>query len=89
MGDVARASDVQAPAFDLADEVLEEGSLQPGVCVEEEDQVSFRAEASYIPAMRDGRLAVEDLGGRVLGDADGRIAGAGVMGSRAKTVLSG
>jgi len=50
----------QASAFDLGYEVLEEGLSQPGVGVEEEDQVSLRAVASYIPAMRDRRLAVDD-----------------------------
>src|SRR5215211_7644010 len=78
MREVARTGDVQASAFDLADEVLEEGLRQPGVGVEEEDQLSGRAVASEVPATRDGRLAVEDRGGRVLGDADGRVAGAGV-----------
>jgi hypothetical protein len=58
--EVARTGDVQASSFDLGYEVLEEGLRQPGVGVEEEDQVSFRAVASYIPAMRDGRLAVDD-----------------------------
>jgi len=50
----------QASAFDLGYEVLEEGLSQPGVGIEEEDQVSLRAVASYIPAMRDRRLAVDD-----------------------------
>jgi len=78
MRKVARTGDVQAPAFDLGDEVLKEGLRQPGVGVEEEDQVSLRTVASYIPTARDGRLAVEDCGGRLLGDAHGRVAGAGV-----------
>ena len=76
--EVARAGDVQASAFDLAHEVLQESLRQPSVGVEEEDQISLRAIASYIPATRDGWLAVEDRGERVLGDADGRVAGAGV-----------
>ena len=64
--------------FDLEDEVLEEGLRQPGVGIEEEDQVSFRAVASEVPSTRDGRLAVEDRGGRLLGDVYGGISGAGV-----------
>ena len=68
----------QASAFDLGYEVLEERFSQPDVGIEEEDQVSLRAVASEVSATRDGRLAVENLGGRVLGDADGRVAGAGV-----------
>ena len=78
MREVARTGDVQMSVFDLGYEVLEERFRQPGVGVEEEDQLSFRSEASYIPATRDGWLAVKDRGGRVLGDADGRVAGAGV-----------
>jgi hypothetical protein len=50
----------QASAFDLGYEVLEEGLRQPGVGVKEEDQVCLSAVASYIPATRDGRLAVDD-----------------------------
>ena len=50
----------QASAFDLGYEVLEERFRQPGVDVEEEDQVCLSAVASYIPAMRDRRLAVDD-----------------------------
>jgi len=45
---------------DLGYEVLEERFRQPDVGIEEEDQVSFRAVASEVPAMRDGRLAVDD-----------------------------
>jgi hypothetical protein len=66
MREVAWAGDVQASAFDLAHEVLEESLSQPGVGVEEEDQLSLCAEASYIPATRDGRLAVENLVGACL-----------------------
>jgi hypothetical protein len=50
----------QASAFDLGYEVFEEGLSQPDVGVEEEDQVCLSAVASYIPATRDGRLAVDD-----------------------------
>ena len=45
---------------DLGYEVLEERFRQPDVGIEEEDQVSFRAVASEVPATRDGRLAVDD-----------------------------
>jgi hypothetical protein len=79
MRKIARARDIQASSFDFADKVLEGSLGQPGVGVEEEDQVSLRAVASYIPATRDGRLAVENhRDGRLCSNADGLIAGAGV-----------
>src|SRR5215211_5633878 len=76
--EVARAGDVQASAVDLAHEVLQEGLGQASVGVEEEDHISLRAVTSEVPATRDVLLAVEDRGERVLGDADGRVVGAGV-----------
>jgi hypothetical protein len=57
----ARTGYVQAPAFDPAVELLEEVlRQQPGVGVEEEDQISRSGVASEAPATRDGQLTVED-----------------------------
>jgi hypothetical protein len=72
-----RTGYVQAPAFDLADEVLEEVQRQPNVSIEEEDQIPRSGVASEVPATRDRRLAVEDRGARgELGYTEGRVAGA-------------